>query len=477
MSSTPGRNDPCPCGSGKKYKQCCLAGRAADDAARLRIRNLERQVVEAVFKYALERWGEPLFHHAWEDFWNYQDVPEDMLATPEFDPMFVPWFTTLFVADPESDRRTPDWPAATLAQEWIAARPGPVEPDLSTYVTQAARSPMSAFAVEDVAPGVSVDVKDLLTGRRFHVLELTASRALCVGDVVFTRVVTMGDASVMFGMAPHAAPPDWQLELLDWRKATFKRRMAMRADLDDFDGEIRDMYFDVRDALLNPVPPVLTNTDGDVLAMVTLTYDLHASVAAVHPLLLPLATLAGEAPAQEVEADATGAVVTARLEWMRPGNRRHASWTNTVLGTLALSEGRLVAEVNSEKRARRLEREIAKRLGGRATLVGRDVIDPLTSLLEERRKDKARKGLRLVEPAPARDPEVAALEATWRRRHAEEWLDTKVPALKGKTPRQAARSAEGRERLEALLLGFARRGSGGGDVAFLREALGLPPGP
>ena len=28
----PGRNDPCPCGSGKKYKQCC---RAADDAAAL----------------------------------------------------------------------------------------------------------------------------------------------------------------------------------------------------------------------------------------------------------------------------------------------------------------------------------------------------------------------------------------------------------------------------------------------------------
>lgn len=24
MSSKPGRNDPCPCGSGKKYKNCCL---------------------------------------------------------------------------------------------------------------------------------------------------------------------------------------------------------------------------------------------------------------------------------------------------------------------------------------------------------------------------------------------------------------------------------------------------------------------
>lgn len=30
MSSTIGRNDPCPCGSGEKYKRCCQGeGRAA----------------------------------------------------------------------------------------------------------------------------------------------------------------------------------------------------------------------------------------------------------------------------------------------------------------------------------------------------------------------------------------------------------------------------------------------------------------
>jgi SEC-C motif len=27
--NTPGRNDPCPCGSGKKYKQCCLRGQGS----------------------------------------------------------------------------------------------------------------------------------------------------------------------------------------------------------------------------------------------------------------------------------------------------------------------------------------------------------------------------------------------------------------------------------------------------------------
>jgi SEC-C motif len=29
----PGRNDPCHCGSGKKYKQCCLDKDSAADAA------------------------------------------------------------------------------------------------------------------------------------------------------------------------------------------------------------------------------------------------------------------------------------------------------------------------------------------------------------------------------------------------------------------------------------------------------------
>ena len=28
-----GRNDPCPCGSGKKYKKCCGAGTASADSS------------------------------------------------------------------------------------------------------------------------------------------------------------------------------------------------------------------------------------------------------------------------------------------------------------------------------------------------------------------------------------------------------------------------------------------------------------
>ena len=64
------------------------------------------------------------------------------------------------------------------------------------------------------------------------------------------------------------------------------------------------------------------------------------------------------------------------------------------------------------------------------------------------------------------------------RKHWEGWLDTRVPALGNKTPRQAARTAGGRERLEALLAEFDRDGVDGREgmaahLATIRKALAL----
>jgi len=63
-------------------------------------------------------------------------------------------------------------------------------------------------------------------------------------------------------------------------------------------------------------------------------------------------------------------------------------------------------------------------------------------------------------------------------KHWETWLDSKIPALKNKTPRQAAKTEEGRERLEALLLDFEGRNEEiddplRPDVKALRKELNL----
>jgi hypothetical protein len=63
-------------------------------------------------------------------------------------------------------------------------------------------------------------------------------------------------------------------------------------------------------------------------------------------------------------------------------------------------------------------------------------------------------------------------------RHWAGWLDDRVPALGNVTPREAAKSRRGRERLEALLADFAWRAKATPPdqrpaLARLRKSLGL----
>ena len=75
-------------------------------------------------------------------------------------------------------------------------------------------------------------------------------------------------------------------------------------------------------------------------------------------------------------------------------------------------------------------------------------------------------------------PEVQEFLRQQGERHWETWLDTRLPALGNRTPRQAARTPDGRERLDALFAEFAWRGERdrnpmSPNVSALRAKLGL----
>lgn len=475
VSPALGRNDPCPCGSGRKFKHCCLARQTADDSARLRLRGAEGRMVDMLMKFTLDTWGERLLSHAWQDFWVYGDVPADMTSTPEFDTMFMPWLVLGFVPDPEAEEPSDDFPTQPIGLHWLAVEGTDVADLDRAYIETACRSPLSAVVVEQVTPQRHLDIKDVLTGKRFHVLEQSASQRLRPADLLFTRVLTLGGVSILMGASPFIVPPRWHTHIIDWRERMCRKRLMSRADLDDFDIEIRETYFQIAAELLDPTPPKLANTDGEPLALTTLTYDLSTTVERAFEALSPMARLHGEDHIDEITHDELGTITGAALSWVRAGNRQHKEWDNTILGTLRLGAERLVVEVNSARRAERAKRAIARRLRGAALLVDTKVVDPSEALVERVRASGAGADDSLRETPPER----RGIEEDIARRHWEQWLDTRVPALGNQTPRQAARSAGGRERLEALLGGFARdtesgRRGGADHVAFVREALRLP---
>ena len=53
----PGRNDPCPCGSGKKYKRCCLGKEEQRDRLRAEVTAHALPLLRELGRYAVERAG------------------------------------------------------------------------------------------------------------------------------------------------------------------------------------------------------------------------------------------------------------------------------------------------------------------------------------------------------------------------------------------------------------------------------------
>jgi SEC-C motif len=477
--ASPGRNELCPCGSGRKFKHCCLQVRDADDMARMRLRGAEGALVPALFVYAAREFGNDFFSEAWEEFFLWHSVTDDVADSREFGTTFDPYFVFSFVADPAEEDLPADWPTEPVALHFMREQVEACPDFHREFVQQACKSPPSFFVVESAEPGRAIDLRDILTGRCLHVLEQSASRTLRRGDITFTRVITAGGASIMIGASPWVIPPAWHLHVIDFREKLRPRRLLTRDDLLEYEIEIRSAYHEIVRAILHPALPALQNTDGDRIEPTTMTYTLAVSASEAFERLRPLATLDGEVYVDGEVSDEAGALTAATLTWIKRGNRQHKDWNNTTLGALRLEGQRLVVDVNSARRRDRIAKEIAKRFGSLARLVDTKVTDVAQSLEACRVAGGGTAPTRpslssVVEQAP----ELAALEAEFTRRHWHAWIDAKVPALGNRTPRQAAKTARGRERLAALLADverMAERSSSAGrpDVGELRRRLGL----
>lgn len=116
-----------------------------------------------------------------------------------------------------------------------------------------------------------------------------------------------------------------------------------------------------------------------------------------------------------------------------------------ILATLTLAPTTLVVETISRQRLRACRKRLEQILGDRIHHAG----------TKTRTLDQV-----LREPVPPTAPEPLILPpeaiAELEERMIRQWLDEPIPALNGLTPREAAKTPEGRERLEGLFDYIAR---------------------
>jgi hypothetical protein len=474
-----GRNDPCPCGSNKKYKQCCLkAPSVAGDSPWTQQHDASGRLTQEMLNFARQNFSSNL-EAAWLDF-NQDDTPLPIGEDEEEAQIFVPYFLFDWNPKPRSRRGPPV--AGLVAQSYLSKKASRL-PELERLILdQALTQPLSFYEVVRCHPGESLVLRDVLLRGEVEVIERAASRILRPGDLGYGQLCELPEMTTFGRLAPLCISPSYKGSIIGLRtklqkKIAKQNRELTVADLILYREDIRSTYLNIRDA--RRTPPRLTNTDGDPFVLHTLTFRTGSALAAFEAL----APLARGIPKTELlkgaKFEAGGTLLTVELPWQKKGNRVHNDWENTLLGQLSIAGRSLVVEVNSEKRAAKIRQEIERRLGILVTHQKTVTQHPEAALRKTRRGQAANPSV--SQPMPD-DPVFTGEMQAEIQRQAENWIHQKVPALGGRTPLEAIRDPDGKEVVEALLLGWERRnetmtdpGIFHPDINAIRRLLQLSP--
>lgn len=483
----PGRNDPCPCGSGKKYKHCCMNAQQAESPLELRWRRVRRAIesmAATLLRYGQERYGPALLGEAWEDFCLDDDagLPEE--DTPHMQ-VFMPWLFFDWLPDASG---TGVAPAAldglTLAQAYLRDNARRADPLLVEYMQACCAAPFSFCDVVSVRPGQGVTVRDIFNGEEIAVSERSASAQMRAGDILFAKIARLNDIALFEGLTPVMIPPDRKAPILALRKRMARGKKAPAAPPPkEWDLDLLDTYHEIVEPILNPRMPQMQNTDGDPFMPHTLVYDIDSPQEAFDALADLCIVASREELLEDARRDGDGRLAGIAFDWQKAGNRKHKSWSNTVMGKIDIDGKRLTAEVNSENRALLFRTLMAERLpGARYRTMSVQSVESMLSEKANRAPTAAERQAEKEREAFNAQPEVRAMIAEEMRRHYREWLDMKIPLLGNKTPRQAVKSRDGRELVEGMLLQIERGIEQAPQidpaiVREMREALGLPRKP
>jgi ferredoxin len=501
-----GRNEPCPCGSGKKYKKCC--GRAAGpppmpeaEAREPLLHELARFAGRSAFATELRR--------AFVQYWGeeFADLTlEEARVRIEDEPGEAPFWDWLF-----HDFRLAD--GRGFADHVLADRGAVLDVTLRALLERQRRSVVSLYRVDGVRPGEGLTLRDLLRRETVRVRERAASAVLVRWDLIAARVVEVDGRFVIESLFPFpAAEKDGLMRGLAREYRSYLRAHP-EASREAFLKERGYWFHHYALALARRPPPQLVTAEGDPLLLCRARYrvrDVSATVAALRrapglyvrteePVCLEWLEeedLAEEPPPDLFAAEPREARPPASQRPPFPARApspgapdagvRHLAWDSAwldkaggerrrALGRVEVVDDHLTLECMSRRRLER-GRALLERHAG-AWLAHREdtVQDAAAAIDAERFGDEPP-----VRPVP---PNVAArLRRSLLDDHYRRWPDMPMPALDGRTPREAAATPGGRARVRDMIRTIENleeharlAGEAAYDASWLWQELGLEP--
>ena len=443
----------------------------------------ERVLRERILKFTYQtRFGDD-FKRAIRLYFGEDALQDNVLTLDEEDmPGFQEWYINDYVTF-EGER----------VIDLFAREVGPRLPTAQRQILDDWRriNRYRLFEVQKVEPGIGETVQDLLSGEVLEVNDISASYALVKWQVILARpLLTEGRLDFTGAMIPR--PPTEKPAILGFARELWEEYQAQhpQVSLDDFyrDHSL-DLYHHLMEIATAPPPPFYT-PEGHLLTFSTARYAVQEprtvaerlgqaeEFAYVGPAAEDETALAyvwllrGDSHVPEAPIEGRGMVMQA--EWTAgPGGSGGPNYRS--LGDVRLWSNHLELSCISRKRL----------AAGKMLL--RRVLGRLIQHQGDEFRDLDTASLASAEPSPSDYEEgipAEIAETIIRERMVAqyaEWLDNPVPALDGKSPRQASRDPGMQEQLKELLKIVEymeeqkrRKGEPYIDAADIRRELGAP---
>ena len=447
-----GRNDPCPCGSGLKYKKCCLA---KDGLFESRRRD-EVQSVQTALSWLEQNYPEEVGAAVHFDFMD--DPDEDRMdaidaLSSQLDQAISVNIGEWLLADAELDINGKD----IQAKDLILGKGGPLlTAHGREWLQELGKRPLALYEVREVLKGKGLILADMLHPDQppVQIREKAATGFLVPWDTFGARLVWQDDSFVMSG-AVYPMERETALDCL----------AEIRSEIEHEEGDpaleryiktstIIDYWLDSI-LEIKPLPELVDASTGDTILLTTDHYRVTDWEELERIIDVQ----------DDVEGDRDDGWT--RFVELEDGRcRSRASLMPTEPDTLEV----FCRTLKLADEARTWLQDIA---GGVITYKVREVVDPRS----EKARDTAKP---LPEPDIPKDVQRQIIHQ-YLAKHYETWPEIPLPALGGKSPLQAVKIKRLRPAVIELLksidqLEAHRIDQTGGepfDVSFLWERLGL----
>ncbi len=432
-----GRNEPCPCGSGKKYKKCCLVKDEAVDFQAAGYKKTWDSVNVKLMEFFKSQDVEEELQYAETEYYCYdlfEDDFEDDGKPPQFADLshFYNWFAY--------DYRWED--GNRLIDRFIAQTGDSLTPREKEAAQILSDSYTSLYEITGIVKNVGLEVAELFSGKKFFVHDKTATKMATKWLVLSARMIALGDRSYFSDIGPVFPPRDGQTisehvskNLKKIARKVKKKNLSLQEFLKEegvcfFNGYFLRMHYANREMFFEN----LTTTEGDKFIFVTAYYDV-LDFASARAGLKTFPDLRGFPKDTANELQAVWIVDTP-----------DGPMDNVVYGDITLTKKQLTLECKSQERLKLGKELLTKCLGASIKHRADKIQDAGQLLKEEHSKPK-----KVVKPDELPKDIQHQLVGQFMEEHFCKWVDQKIPALDGKTPREAAKGIDSREKLIQLL--------------------------